>query len=50
MKVLGVGVTSLTSLTPKEEVSAVYDTIATDPDLRLLYGKIPLVSVSASSM
>lgn len=39
MNQLGLNVISLTSLTPKEEVSAVYKTIQEDLELRLLYGK-----------
>ena len=39
MEQVGLNVLSLTSLTPKEEISAVYKTIQEDPELRLLYGR-----------
>lgn len=39
MRSIGINVTSLTSLTPKEELSEVYKSIEADTALRLLYGK-----------
>lgn len=38
MRAIGLNVTSLTSLTPKEEISEVYRKIESDESLRLLYG------------
>jgi hypothetical protein len=37
----GINVASLTSLTPKEDISEVYKTIESDEGLRLIYGTLP---------
>ncbi len=41
MRDINLNAISLTSLTPKEELSAMYKTIQSDLDLRLLYGEAP---------
>ena len=50
LDVLGIPALALTSLTPKEEVAAVYQRLDSDTSLRLVYGMRPIACIGECSL